>query len=227
MCCRKSAPTQTPGHYKVPGGISVRQCNCTYATLDKLLKTSDTDIFLPSYIALRNEVIARNCSDLLAPQCGDWSVVNGTLREYFIPDLRFFLIAVTHGFTSTVGISRSASGLSGKVLDQRSNAVDLCAPYTSVSLPCPQDVGLSSNTTDGVRDLIPLGALLNAAGISYLDALGGGAEGGIAGRPKRLTGIVLLVTIDYTNYFLNKSTSLGTGVINEHAYVIMSLARKG
>lgn len=136
-----------------------------------------------------------------------------------MPDLRFFLLSVTHGFTSTVGISRSGTRLNGVMLDQNNNAVDLCASYTSLSLPCPSSVGLTARSSDGLNDVIPLGSLLTAAGISYLDHLGGGSQGGVDGVPKRMSGIVLLVTIDYTNYFLDKSRSKGTQSIDQELCV--------
>lgn len=208
---------QEPGYYQVPGGTSIRQRNCTYATFDMLVPGSGASdaVFIPTRIQSVNETIAKDCRRQNSPRCGNWVEAN-TTEEFFVPDLRLFLITVNHAFTSSVGIGGSSSELNGEFLDQSSKPMDLCAPYTSLKLPCPSSVGL---VQEGEPDIFPLGTLFTAAGISYLDLPGGGKQGGKKGIPKRLTGFAILVSIDYSNYYYDRATSKGTRDMDQNTYV--------
>lgn len=55
------------------------------------------------------------------------------------------------------------------------------------------------NRTAAENDIVPLRALLNAAGIKTLDEVSG-TSAGVAGDTRRRSGVVLLVTVHYTNY---------------------------
>lgn len=90
------------------------------------------------------------------------------------------------------------------------NTVDPCWPYSQHGHPCPVTVSTSLSATSGLPNSIPLGALFKAAGLDSLDVVGGATRGGSKGATIRLSGLILLINIDYTNYYLSQGVSIGT-----------------
>lgn len=75
--------------------------------------------------------------------------------------------------------------------------MDPCKPYNKVHRICPPFVNLGAS---GQRDIIPIATLLEAAGVNSLDEVAGTTED-LATETKRFAGVILLVRIDYDNYY--------------------------
>jgi len=199
---------QSPGYYQVAGSIPAPQLPCLYAGAALVPDPTGADgTFLPTYISVRGENVTAGCAGYPTPECNAWSPINGSAAEYYVPDLRFFLLSIKHGFTSSVGVAASAEEMDGRIADPSGKPIDPCVVYDQHGLACPVQRHLGAGHTD----VIPLIALFTAAGIGYLDDEGGGARGGVAGSVLRRSGFVLLVNIDYSNSFLSTSASHGTG----------------
>ena len=100
---------------------------------------------------------------------------------------------IDHAFSSTVGIAASGTTMSGQLLDRNGKAVDPCNAYKQRGVICPPAVKIGVANTP---DIVPLAALLEAAGISSLDNMGQGVNGpGIAGKYLRYSGLVLYVQV--------------------------------
>ena len=213
-CIARSLPqmhpviVQSPGYYQVAGSIPAPQLPCLYAGAALVPDPTGADgTFLPTYISVREENVTADCAGYPTPECNAWSPVNGSAAEYYVPDLRFFLLSIKHGFTSSVGVAASAEEMDGLIADPSGKAIDSCIVYDQHGLACPVQRHLGAGHTD----VIPVIALFAAAGIGYLDDEGGGVRGGVAGSVLRRSGFVLLVNIDYSNSFLSTFSSHGTG----------------
>ena len=149
------------------------------------------------------------CAGLLLPNC-TWATV---ASEYqYIPDVEFFTLLADHSFASVSGrLSRSSTQLSGAILDTSGRAVDPCAPYARNGFACPSFITVGAA---GQEDIFSIWTLLDAAGVGSLDD-DGGDGGGRANETMRSSGIVMLLQISYTNYFLTTviggATLPGTG----------------
>lgn len=102
----------------------------------------------------------------------------------------------------------------GSLVDAEGNKIDPCASYTSRGRPCPSFITVG---VDGKTDIVSVQTLLDAVGISSLDLIGG-SIGGVANNTLRDSGLVLLLSISYSNYYLPATfgggTLLGTGSFN-------------
>ncbi len=108
--------------------------------------------------------------------------------------LMYYTLFIDHSFTATMrqgvnaGFKFNAQSLSGRLLDAQGAKVDPCQfyfkPCDSADASAPVRVGAM-----GKPDIVPLGALLAAAGIKSLDdasdALDPSGNGGDVGEPHR------------------------------------------
>lgn len=116
-----------------------------------------------------------------------------------LPSAELFTVYIDHSFSSTVGIAASGNSLSGALLDQDGNRVNPCNVYIRRGLACPDIINIG---VPNKNDIVPLAALLDAAGILSLDAMGKGASGpGIANNLLRYSGLILYVQITYFNFY--------------------------
>ena len=88
------------------------------------------------------------------------------------------------------------------VLTRVGHRIDPCAAYAARNFTCPSFVNVGSINA---VDVLPLETLLSAAGVHNLD-MGGGSGGGLPDESLRFSGIILLVQIEYTNFFLSDSS---------------------
>lgn len=77
------------------------------------------------------------------------------------------------------------------------NEVDPCKPYERIGKKCPEYIRVGVPNT---YDIVPVATLLEAAGIDSLDSAGGDL-GKIQTETHRYAGIVLLLEVNYDNYF--------------------------
>ena len=78
--------------------------------------------------------------------------------------------------------------------------VDPCDVFTASALPCPANIAVGHT---GVVDYMSVGSLLQAAGMNSLDEPAGIVG---AGTSARESGILVLVTLTYSNYYLSSGT---------------------
>jgi hypothetical protein len=119
----------------------------------------------------------------------------------------YYTLFIDHSFTAAMrqgvngGFKYNAQSLAGRLVDAKGSRVEPCQ---FVAQPCdpaapnaPVRVGVM-----GKPDIVPLGALLAAAGVNSLDdasdALDASGSGDV-GEPHRVSGLVVIVTILYDN----------------------------
>lgn len=169
--------------------------------------------YLPTVVSVHREAVAAGCASYPTPNCDAWEVINGSQQSFYIPDIRYYLVTIKHGFTSSVNISGSGTRRVGRIVDSHGSTLNLCASYSAHRLPCPEPVAASLSA--GNPDTFAVITLLQAAGIDDLDDPAGGRRGGRPGQTLRSSGFVLLVNIDYSNSFLSTGRSIGTGQYSE------------
>lgn len=140
---------------------------------------------------------------LTAPSCDYLPLDNSdnpnvTTRSY-IPDVEFFTINVDHSFVAPqAGLKRAGKEMSGSLLDSSGNEINPCIAYTSLGLVCPSIVKIGKKDFD----ILPLRALMLAAGVETLDQLSGSDAKDPQTSSMRQQGLVLILDISYTNYAL-------------------------
>ena len=172
-------------------------------------------LLMPTRITVSQQSITPlpACQNVGYPTCA-WNTTSQFIE--YVPDASMFTLMVDHSMTSSLGgtLSRNSRQLSGKLVDSNGNQLDPCLAYYQKGYSCPSYVKIGQI---GAADIFPLQSLLTAAGISNLDS-GGGDGGGLANETIRLSGIVILVQLSYTNYFLSSyvggSLLLGTSSFN-------------
>lgn len=100
-----------------------------------------------------------------------------------------------------MGKGKSGRFMPGSLVDGKGNPINPCNAYIQRGLPCPSVVSVG---VSGAPDIVPVAALLEAAGVPSLDQAGsvdGQSGPGNAGQSLRYSGLILFVQITYTNYF--------------------------
>ena len=123
-----------------------------------------------------------------------------TARSY-IPDVEFFTINIDHSFVAPQAnnLRKSGKEMTGQLLDNAGARLNPCAAYSGLGLECPDFV--STFGRGGEIDILPLRALMLAAGVESLDELSG-SDKGPQTSSMRQQGLVLILDISYTNYAL-------------------------
>ena len=134
-----------------------------------------------------------------------------TTRSY-VPDIEFFTVSVDHNVVAPQArITRTVRQMEGNLVDLEGKVIDPCIGYTSLGLQCPTDVvGIGKINR---LDIIPLRSLMLAAGVQSLDVLSGTDSSGPQTSSTRMQGMVLILDISYSNFFLgNIETPSGANI---------------
>jgi hypothetical protein len=129
----------------------------------------------------------------------------------------YYTLLIDHSFTASMrqgvnaGYKFNAQSLNGNMIDINGRPVDPCL-FTAT--PCdpgnaPVRVGVA-----GKPDIVPLGALLAAAGVQSLDDASDALDlsgDGVVGEPHRESGLVVIVTIFYDNTWCPAAPPCGPG----------------
>eukprot|EP01138_Halocafeteria_seosinensis_P016338 gb/GECG01016669.1/.p1 GENE.gb/GECG01016669.1/~~gb/GECG01016669.1/.p1 ORF type:complete len:519 (+),score=48.62 gb/GECG01016669.1/:1-1557(+) len=189
------------GTYKadVDNPVEAPQAPCQY--LDQFgaqypRKQSDA-IFLSTRIT--NERYRRNasasCINMTHSDCQYEKIAEAT---FYVADPEFYTFFIDHSLiVPDFEWSASAWQLDGRMLDVNDNEVDPCKPYQQIGKNCPDFIKVGVPNT---YDIFPLATLLEAAGVSSLDSAGGDL-GKIQTETHRYAGIVLLLEVNYDNYY--------------------------
>ena len=137
-----------------------------------------------------------------APECDRQGLENctwvsaGARNFSYVADVELFTLLIDHSFAApSLGLSRTAAQMGGAI----EGGADPCAAYAPYAAGCPPFVAVG---VAGARDIVPIKALLNAAGIASLDQVAG-TDPALANETLRYSGLVLLVNIDYSNRFVD------------------------
>jgi hypothetical protein len=130
----------------------------------------------------------------------------GLKTRWYVPDVEAFTLWIVHGI-SVPSIASSWTKdqmVSGQLLDQSGKPVDVCAFYRrrNPAAPCPlnpdmPEANMTHYVSIGVKnvpDIVPIGSLLEAAGINSLD------ETNFLTDSYRYGGVTLVVQLNYNNY---------------------------
>lgn len=206
-------------NYTGPNGgpATLRQGACAYmdardAVTDPL---ENNALVLPTRITISQEQVQPmpRCERLAFADC-EWVTVASELQ--YIPDVEFFTLLIEHSFSALLGTaSRSSIQMAGYMVDPNGNRIDPCSAYTQRGMACPPNITIG---VEGKQDIFALQSLLDAVGIASLDEVGGG-RGGLGDETLRYSGLVLLLSISYSNYYLpatfGGSALLGTNSLND------------
>lgn len=207
------------------GATYFEQRDCEYLDETSAMPLTETDrVFLSSEERLTVQTVdAAACSNALSsPSCVfapayDKNNPNVT-RRTFVADIEYFTLLVDHNMNAPLaGISYSVKQMIGRLLDTKSKPFNPCSAY-SMYPDCPEYVAVG---VSGLPDIVSIRTLLEAAGVSSLDALSGSDDADIQTTSMREAGVVLVLDIAYSNFYLGGSSSssvaLGSGSLdNSH-----------
>ena len=131
----------------------------------------------------------------------------------------YYTLFIDHSFTASMrqgvngGFKFNAQSLTGQMVDTSGAKVEPCQ-FTAT--PCnPSDASAQVRVgVQGKPDIVPLGALLAAAGVKSLDDASDAidATGQLVGEPHRESGLVVIVTIAYDNTWCAAAPPCAPGV---------------
>lgn len=141
-----------------------------------------------------------NCTVLSDPACRYGPAENKT--AFFVSDPTFFTLFIDHTMNApSLDVSRSAVDMDGVLASgagRSGRSVDPCAAYEGWGFTCPPFISVGD---PGKTDILPLAALLQAAGTNLSDFVSSDSSSSLYNETKRYAGVVLLVSIEYDNFF--------------------------
>lgn len=159
-------------------------------------------IFISTRINDTIQLLPAGCQDIPRPDC---RYDTSSIVTYFVPGTELITILLDHTMSvPALNFSKSSLDMTGIIEDQDKKPVDPCLAYSRRGYECPHpENGAAFNIsfgTQGVADIIALDTLLTAAGIVSLDDQAG-SIGKFSTETFRYAGIVMVVSINYDNYF--------------------------
>jgi hypothetical protein len=211
-------PPSLHRYCKVPGRSSYNSSDgrlfdlptfpCRYLdTYDSVYPPIESEaLFVSTRVNDTMQRLPSNCQNLPVPSC---TYKSYSLDTYFVPEIELVTVLMDHTMSvPSLNISKSSLEMSGMILGpdlDPSRPIDPCALYNRYEIPCPTLASTNGSYaiafgTDGLPDIVALGTLLEAAGVLSLDTVSGTAAK-FNSETFRYNGIMLIVTINYNNYF--------------------------
>lgn len=159
-------------------------------------------IFATSRVKIIDQVLnSPECANLSYPTCNYTN--QGPTSYYFVPDLEFFTLYIDHTMSVVeFNLNRTASQMSGTLVDLEGNKLDPCAPYARKGWVCPPQRPNAPGVAVGdvaTLDIVPLATILEAAGIMDMDQVAGTTPD-LVNQTMRNAGIILVMSLTYDNY---------------------------
>ena len=153
-----------------------------------------------------NQTLPQGCLSQPTRECQYEATGNST---FFIPDVEFSTLLIDHMMiASAVGISRASLDMPGVLIGADGRAVNPCDDYAQLGRDCPAGVRVG---VPGAPDILPVQTLLRAAGIGSLDQRAG-ELGVLQDETLRFSGVVVVLSIEYSNY-LSRTGSWAEGTV--------------
>lgn len=143
-----------------------------------------------------------NCTDLPRPSC---RYETTSVETYFVPGTELVTLLIDHTMSvPSLDFSKSSLDMTGRIEYTNGTEVNPCDAYTRRGYLCPTFAnGAGFEITFGTQDaadIIALDTLFQAADVRSLDERAGNI-GKFTSETFRYAGIVLIVTVNYDNYF--------------------------
>jgi len=139
------------------------------------------------------------CANQTLPGCA-YAAVPGSAFAYYIANLEMFTLLLDHTLSAaSVGVSRAAAQMPGKLVDTSGAALSVCDDYAAQGWPCDPNVKVGRVGVGA--DILPLRSLLRAAGVASLDTVVPSLN-----ETRRYAGAVLVVTIEYSNLWFDTNS---------------------
>jgi hypothetical protein len=191
-------------------GLATPQYPCQF--LDALMATpappEGAAVFLPTRIISIHERArpAASCATQGHSYC-EWAVVNQSTS--LVADVEMFTLRLSHSVTADGSdLAREGSEMRGGLLGADGAFIDPCAAYADYPAGCPSYIAVGDM---GVSDVVSLRTLLRAGGVQTLDQAAGQTPT-FAVQTARYAGVVMVLTLSYTNYYLpGGGVPFGTG----------------
>jgi hypothetical protein len=180
------------------GGVVAAQLDCLFFDESFAVPSplESNAIFLTTRLTSWREQSAPAQTECDYQGLENCSWVAGARNTSYVADVELFTLLIEHSFAApALGLSRTAAQMGGAI----EGGADPCAAYAPYAAGCPGFVAVG---VAGARDIVPIKALLNAAGIASLDQVAG-TDPALANETLRYSGLVLLINIDYSNRFVD------------------------
>jgi hypothetical protein len=129
---------------------------------------------------------------LTSPSSHFCTLLVSPLLLHPVGDVSLFTLYVDHSMNvPTLGLSRSASEMTGSLTTSSGAAIDPCHAYTARGHVCPSFVSVG---VKGERDIFSVASILEAADIDSLDDVAG-TIGDLSFNTYRYTGMIFVVSI--------------------------------
>ena len=161
-----------------------------------------TATFLTTRVSRTVSQRPASCAEMQFANCSYTPVAPKT--AYFISDPTFFTLFIDHTMNvPTLQLSASATSMHGALTGGKGRVgneagLDPCAPYNDWGFECPPFISLGD---PGRTDIITIASLLRAAGTNLSDFASADPANSLYNETKRYAGVVLLVSIEYDNFF--------------------------
>jgi hypothetical protein len=202
-----------PGTYAYTGvgGLATQQLPCLFldGRFAAPVPAQPNEIVMPTRITTIKEAVAP------ASACGtqghdfcEWTVTNQSTA--LVADAEMFTLMLQHSVAADGGYSKGGAEVSGFLLDSDARVVDPCQSYAAYTAGCPAFITVG-NRSRGDNDIVSLRTLLRAGGVQTLDQAAGQTPT-FAVQTARYAGVVMVLTLSYTNYYLpGGGVPFGTG----------------
>lgn len=159
--------------------------------------TEESAVFMPTRITVINEKASPEgeCDTMEKLHCA-YQIVSSELT--YIADMEMFTAWIDHAFTTPkLGLSISQLDMRGRILDVNKKYVDPCDVYYRLGKVCPSFISVGN---PGVKDIVAVQTILEAAGIDSLDQAWGTKTNGVYTETARYAGAIIVLSITYNNY---------------------------
>jgi hypothetical protein len=214
------AAAEGGARYAFRGGAAFPRYPCAFldAAGAAPLAESDRAFVMTESRTTAQWLLARdggNCTAVTQPGCEWRPAANesdpAVTALRYVPDVEYFTLFIDHSMLAPqASIARTVREMGGEMRDAKGNRFDPCSVYAADGLACPQTEPLRDGSggsrpgvvvgVAGLPDVIPLKAIMEAAGVATLDAVAGSDNAAAQTSSFRQQGLLLILDISYSNF---------------------------